>query len=165
MVRTYFWKPGSALEYWRGLFQVWKKVWQTRISLAIGVWKRSGSLHLYLHSLLLYLHKWLLYLHSLQLYLHSYILPAQFATIIIIIVLISFISILIFKSTQSAAGLKSFLKPAANGCYLMYKSSPYYNFHWLYRSTGVLLSSLNSDMDYRIFSMRTWSFLCVYIKL
>ena len=58
----------------------------------------------------------------------------------------------------------------------MCKSSPYY-FHWLYRSTFILLSGPQSvswvfscfrnppksDMSYRIFNVRMWSFLCVRI--
>ena len=42
------------------------------------------------------------------------------------------------ESTQSTAGLKA-LKPAANGRYLMCKSSPCY-LHLVYRSTFILLS-------------------------
>ena len=50
-----------------------------------------------------------------------------------------FIYLNLFKSTESATGLKA-LKPAANGSYLMCKSLPYY-FHLLYRSTFILLSA------------------------
>ena len=69
----------------------------------------------------------------------------------------------LFKPTQSAAGLKA-LKPAANGRYLMCKSSPYYFHLHGYRSTFILLScwvfssfrnASNSDMDDRIFNVRT----------
>ena len=70
-------------------------------------------------------------------------------------------------------GMKA-LKPAANGRYLMCKSLPCY-FHLLYRSTFIFLSAKcmlglfvlrfrnppSSDMDYRIFNVRT--FLCVRV--
>ena len=59
--------------------------------------------------------------------------------IIIMIIALIGVYLNLFKSTQSAAGLKV-LKPAANGRYLMCKSSPYY-FHLLYRSTFIVLSA------------------------
>ena len=79
------------------------------------------------------------------------------------------------KSAQSATGLKA-LKPAANRRYLLCKQLPCY-FHLLYRSTFNLLSVKcmlrrifscfrnppNSDMDYRSFSVCTWSLLYVGI--
>ena len=68
----------------------------------------------------------------------------------------------LFKSNQRAAGLKAF-KPAANGRYLMCKPLPDY-LHLLTKSTFILLS-VNADMDYRIFNVRTRSFLCVGIGM
>ena len=78
----------------------------------------------------------------------------------------------LFKSTQTAAGLKAFWSLlSANGRYLMCKSLPDY-FHLL--GIEVHLSSCqlsacwvcswfhnppNSDMDYRIFNVCTWSFM------
>ena len=81
----------------------------------------------------------------------------------------------LFKSNQSTAGLKA-LKPAANGCYLMCKSSTYY-FHLLYKSTlkmyppvsKVYAGSFRVSVIHRIltwttgFLTRVRSYACIYI--
>ena len=70
------------------------------------------------------------------------------------------------RSNESAAGMNT-LKPAANGCYLYTVQSITILFPFTAQKymdppiSSCLCNPPNSDMDYRICSVRTWSFFCV----
>ena len=78
------------------------------------------------------------------------------------------------RSIESSAGLKVLKPPreevSSDGSYLICKLLLLYYLHFLYRSTFILLSVKcwvfsgfrnlsNSDLDYRVFNVCTWSFL------